>query len=127
MVLTIVDTTTPTLTAKANKTVLWPPLHDMSNISIDTNAQDNSGVMPTISAVVTSNEAVDGLGDGDTAPDWTEPAIDQATGKISLQLRAERSGIGTGREYTVAVTATDAAGNATTVPVTITVPHDMGQ
>jgi predicted phosphodiesterase len=126
MVLTIVDTTPPTLTANANKTVLWPPLHDMENISIDTNTQDNSGAKPTISAVVASNEPENGLDDGDTGPDWTEPVIDQASGKISLQLRAERSGIGSGRAYTVAVTATDAVGNATTVPVKVSVPLSMG-
>ena len=67
------------------------------------------------------------MSDGDTAPDWTEPVIDQASGKISLQLRAERSGTGNGREYTVSITAVDAAGNATTVPVTVSVPHDMGE
>jgi hypothetical protein len=44
---------------------------------------------------------------------------------VSLELRAERAGDGSGRTYTVSVTATDAAGNSTTVPVNVVVPHDM--
>ena len=74
-----------------------------------------------------SNEPQEGLGDGDTAPDWTEPVIDQANGVISLQLRAERSGSGDGRVYTIAITATDNSGNSSTAPVEIIVPHDKGK
>ena len=39
---------------------------------------------------VTSNEPIDGLGDGDTAPDWI------ITGALTLELRAERAGTGSG-------------------------------
>ncbi len=67
------------------------------------------------------------LGDGDTFPDWTEPLIDQQSGVISLQVRAERSGKGSGRTYTVRITATDAAGNMSAAEVPIIVPHDKGK
>jgi len=40
----------------------------------------------------------------------------------TISLRAERSG--TGRMYTITYQATDTAGNATTAPATVTVPHD---
>ncbi len=125
MILTIADTTAPLLTARADKTVLWPPHHDMVGVTIATSASDNAGRAPMVSATVTSNEPVDGLGDGDTAPDWTEPVVD-ARGNVSLQLRAERAGNGNGRVYTIFITATDGAGNDTTVPVTVGVPHDPG-
>jgi len=124
MALTVQDDTGPVLTATASKTFLWPPNHRMVPITIAVRASDNGGGAPSIGATVASNEPVDGLGDGDTAPDWTNPTID-ASGNISLQLRAERAGTGNGRTYTVSVTATDAAGNSTTVPVDVVVPHDM--
>ncbi len=90
---TLIETVTlyhqPSLTAKADKTVLWSPDHQLVPIFIETSAHDGSGVQPSISAVVTSNEPVNGLGDGDTDPDWTTPVVD-AQGNISLSLRAER-------------------------------------
>ena len=108
----IVDTTVPTLVPVANRTILWPPNHDTVDIVIQANTSDNSGLPVTLSAVVTSNESIDGLGDGDISPDWTEPAIDQEMGIITLQLRAERSGSGGGRVYTVTITATDSSHNS---------------
>ena len=44
---------------------------------------------------VTSNEPVNGLGDGDTAPDW------QVTGPLTVKLRAERGQKSSGRIYTI--------------------------
>jgi len=123
MVLSVEDDTPPVLTATASKTFLWPPNHAMVPVTIAVRASDNAGATPRISAVVASNEPVDGLGDGDTAPDWTVPEID-AQGNVGLQLRAERAGDGEGRTYTVSITATDTAGNSTTVPVTVSVPHN---
>ena len=122
--LTIVDTTAPTLAPSVDKGILWPPNHKMVVVTIETNASDDSGLPVNLSAVVTSNEPVEGLGDGDTAPDWIEPQIDPATGVITMQLRAERSGTGEGREYTISITATDDAGNTSTADVVVIVPHD---
>jgi hypothetical protein len=120
----IVDSTVPTLAPVADKTILWPPNHNMVDITIESNAADNSGLPPTITATVTSNEPIEGLGDGDMAPDWTEPIIDQSTGIITLQLRAERSGTGNGRVYTITVTAADDSNNSSTANIEIIVPHD---
>lgn len=120
----VIDSTAPTLSPEPDKSILWPPNHKMVNITIVTHASDNSGP-PTLSAVVTSNEPDNGLGDGDTAPDWTDPVI--TDGVITLQLRAERSGSGNGREYMITITATDASGNASTASVKILVPHDKGK
>jgi hypothetical protein len=121
----IIDTQKPTLAPSVNKSLLWPPNHQMVDIVIAANAVDNNGLPVNLSAAVSSSEPVQGTGDGDTAPDWTNPVINQATGFIILQLRAERSGRASGRIYTVLVTATDASGNSSTATVDIKVPHDQ--
>jgi hypothetical protein len=120
----IIDIQAPTLSPMADKTILWPPNHGMVPITIQTNATDNSGLPVMLNVSVSSNEAIDGLGDGDTSPDWTEPVFDQETGAITFQLRAERSGSGNGRQHTITITATDASGNSSTANVKILVPHD---
>jgi hypothetical protein len=78
---------------------------------------------PTCSIVsVSSNELVIGKGAGKTHPDW------EITGPLSVDLRAERSGTGTGREYTIMVecSATDGVTTSTaTASVVVRVPHDM--
>jgi hypothetical protein len=73
-------------------------------------------VVSTKIVSVTSNEADNGLGDGDTAIDFV------ITGDLSLSLRAERSGKGDGRVYTITVEAVDAAGNASELTTTVSVP-----
>lgn len=123
----IVDTTAPTLAPEANVGILWPPNHKMADITIYTNANDDSGLPPTLTVAVTSNEPQDGLGDGDMAPDWTEPVIDENTGIVTLQLRSERSGNGDGRTYAIVITATDLANNTSTAKAEIIVPHDQGE
>lgn len=120
----IVDTTSPTLAPVANKSLLWPPNHKMVEIVVEANVSDNSGLPVTLNASITSNEPVNGPGDGDKSPDWTEPVIDQENGIITFQLRAERSGKGNGRVYTITITATDTSNNSTTANIEITVPHD---
>ena len=123
----IVDTSVPTLAPVPNKTILWPPNHKMVDIMIEANASDSSGGPVTLSATVSSNEPQDGLGDGDTSPDWTEPVIDQENGIIVLKLRSERSGAGEGRIYTITITATDESNNSSQASVEIIVPHDKGK
>lgn len=120
---TVVDITPPRISAVANTYELWPPDHRLVDIVIRVYTSDNSGLPVTLSAVVSSNEPVDGRCDGDTSPDWTEPVIDQDAGIITLQLRAERSGCGDGRVYTITITAADVSGNASSTNVEITVPR----
>ena len=79
--------------------------------------------VPQITEIISvfSNEPADGLGAGDTAPDV------EITGDLSLNLRAERSGKGTGRVYTITVECSDASGNTSTRSVDVTVPHTQGK
>jgi hypothetical protein len=70
---------------------------------------------------VSSNEPINGLGDGDTAPDWIVP------GGLTVNLRAERAGGGNGRIYTLTVACQDNAGNIATKAMTVSVPKSQGQ
>ena len=120
----IVDSSAPTLKPVANKYILWPPDHRMVDINIAANSSDQSGCPVVLNATITSNEPEYGLRGGDIGPDWTQPVIDQTTGMIYTQLRAERSGRGKGRIYTTSIIATDCSGNTSTAKVKIHVPHD---
>ena len=68
---------------------------------------------------IMQDEATEGLGDGDTCPDGQ--GIDTST----AQLRAERSGAGNGRVYTIFFTAIDGRGGSTPGSVKASVPHDQ--
>lgn len=102
----------------ADKTSLWPANNKMVPVTIRANVSSSTPV--TITVQVSSNEDVK------RDVDWNEPIIDQATGVISLSLRATREGSGTGRIYTITITATDANGNSATETIDIVVPHDQG-
>ena len=120
---TVADTTKPTITSlSASPASLWPPNHKMAAVTVSATATDacNSSAPVCQITGISSNEPVNGLGDGDTAPDW------QITGPLTANLRAERSGTGTGRIYTVQVTCTDQQGLSTVGSTTVTVPHDQG-
>ena len=45
---------------------------------------------------------------------------------LVVLLRAERSGSGSGRVYTIQVSCTDALGNVAMGTVDVIVPHDQG-
>jgi fibronectin type 3 domain-containing protein len=105
------DVTPPVITtASVTPNELYPPNHKMKMVMLSYKVEDNCGAMTSLS--VTSNEPVSPEGD------WE--VIDGG----HVKLRAERDGNGTGRIYTITITATDAAGNTTSTPVTVLVPHD---
>ena len=97
---------------------LRPPNHKLVLVATVIASDGLSGLAPGSFAVEgSSNEPENGLGDGDKAPD-----IVINGGEV--QLRAERSGTGTGRIYTLTALVTDLAGNPTTSTATCTVPHN---
>jgi Domain of unknown function (DUF5011) len=107
-IVTVVDSRPPVIDGFAmTPDDLGAPNHKMVNVTAVYTVTDASG--PVACALnVSSNEAANATGDGNTAGDW------QVLGPNHVQLRAERSGRGTGRIYTVTVTCTDASGNAAT-------------
>jgi hypothetical protein len=116
----IVDTTPPVITSvTASPGSLWPPNHKLVPVTLTVAVTDLCS--PTVDCVisnVSSNESPNGKGDGNTTPDWV------ITGKLTVELRAERSGKGSGRVYTITVKCTDASGNSASKSVNVTVAHD---
>jgi hypothetical protein len=122
VVITILDTTPPTITVELNRDVLWPPNHKLVDIIAtvtveDLCDEDASFVLTSI----TSDELDEGLGDGDHPNDIQGAVI--GTPDVEFQLRSERSGLGDGRVYTIVYTASDASGNTAEFTVEVHVPH----
>ncbi len=125
IVVNVVDSTAPTLAPVSSNSILWPPNGEMVEIVIAANANDDQDGLVTLSAAISTDEAESGLWGGDIGPDWTEPAINQNTDTIILQLRAERDPSGDGRVYTITITAMDGSGNSSQAALNIIVPHDQ--
>ena len=119
--ITVEDTTAPVIASvSADPNVLWPPNHKMRAVTVSVDASDVcSGVSCKIISV-SSDEDENGKGDGNTSPDY------EITGDLTVDLRAERSGLGDGRVYTITVECTDGSGNSSESTVTVGVPHDQG-
>ncbi len=120
--ITVVDTTPPEIeSAIADPSVLWPPNHKMVDVNLVLSVTDSCDPSPLCEIIsISSNEPVNGTGDGNTSPDYL------ITGPLTAQLRAERSGRGNGRVYTMEVECSDASGNVATTTVPVLVPHDQG-
>lgn len=100
---------------------LWPPNHKLADITIKgVTTQTGNQVSIRITGI-TQDEPVNGLGDGDTSPDGF------GIGKAMAQVRAERSGTGNGRVYSIAFTAEDDTGGTCSASINVGVPHDQGQ
>jgi Leucine-rich repeat (LRR) protein len=114
------------LTASPN--ILWPPNHKMTPITVTCTVLDDSDPSPIVKLKnITMNEGdeistYDPIFDNTQGDGHTTTDIQIKDGVI--YLRAERSGTGTGRVYTLTYEATDSAGNVGTASVTVTVPHE---
>ena len=110
-----VDVTPPDITSvTADPASLWPANLQMVPVTITVRVTDNADPAPQCRIVgVTSSESVDA-------------AAIQITGDLTLSIRAERAGTGTGRRYRIAVSCSDASGNSAGASVDVHVPHDSG-
>jgi hypothetical protein len=117
------DTTPPNLTVTLSPTSLWPPNHKLVPITATITVTDKCDPHPFVRLVsITSNEPMNGVGDGNTDADIQGVAF--GTDDRTFQLRSERSGPGDGRVYTVTYQASDHSGNTTTKTATVTAPHN---
>jgi hypothetical protein len=109
---TVVDQTGPSITSLALSPAgpLWPPNHKMVDVALSYGTADNCSAV-SCALTVSSNEG--------TPQDW------EVLDARHVRLRAERLGNGNGRIYTLRVTCTDAAGNATVRTANVLVPHNQ--
>jgi hypothetical protein len=122
----IKDTIPPIITLESTDPhILWPANHKYETLRVDqlvASVTDNCSEL-SIDHIhiskVTSDESDNTTGDGNTINDIT-----LSENCRSVHLRKERQGSGNGRVYTIFLTVSDEAGNGTTVPVNVYVPHD---
>lgn len=105
--------------------VAWPPNHKLRTIVISAQNQDGDECNVTITDA-RQDEALDGQGDGNTSPDAAN--CSNAGNDSRIDLRGERSGLGTGRYYHVSYTMDDpdAPGNPKSGTALVLTPHDQG-
>lgn len=114
------DTIAPAiLEVSADPSVLMKRNHKMATITVSANVSDAGDAAPyvrIVSVTCVDNGVVEGP--ALTSDDW------RVTGDMTVQVRCERSGGGTGRVYEIGVACTDASGNTSVATVEVVVPHD---
>jgi hypothetical protein len=121
-----IDTTPPQLSCGAHPEVLRPANHQLWPVEVQVRVEDAlSGPAGFVLASVLDSEAEDDRGDGHTSRDMRDWEV--GTPDTRGLLRAERSGRGPGRTYTLMYEAWDQAGNRAACPARVYVPHDSGR
>jgi predicted extracellular nuclease len=115
----VCETTAPVVEVTATPDTLWPPDHRYRDVTASVSVTDADPSADVELVSVTSNEPDNGEEDGDTINDVV--IVDD----FHFKLRAERSGVGTGRIYTITYLVTDACGNSTSASATVTVPLNL--
>lgn len=116
----VITNVPPDCNASAGGPSMWPPNHKLRSFTVG-GATDPDGDPVTITITgVTQDEPLDGAADGNTSPDAV------ITGADTVDLRAERSGVGDGRVYVISYTASDGQGGSCSGSVAVAVPHDQG-
>jgi len=119
----VVDTIPPEITVQLTPEEIWPPNHHWVDIVATVTVDDCSPYSVYLVSVESSEPAND-VGDGNTEPDITGAHV--GTEDYEFRVRAERSGTGMGRTYTVVYRVVDESGNEATATAYVTVPHDQG-
>lgn len=123
----VVDTTQPVIDrASVSPASLWPPNHQMVPLEVSIGGSDLCAETLNIRLVeAVSNEPRDVRRGGDGHAEVDIEGADLGMADFTVSLRAERQGGRAGRTYTLLHEVTDASGNATMVPVTVSVSHDQ--
>ena len=101
--------------------IIWPPDHTMVAVQVVGIVDPNDLPVTVTVTGITQDESVDALGSGNT---WVDG---NGVGSPTAFVRAERSGLGTGRLYFIAYTATNTMNLSCSGTIETWVPHDLGQ
>jgi hypothetical protein len=135
--LVTIDRTAPTIAiTSVSPSTLWPPNGKFVPVTVMGTVTDNlSGVVSPLTVRVRNEPGYQGGFTLPTTPVVVQPTMtsSQTGGALAgnfdftVTLQARRFGFDfDGRQYTILVTATDAAGNSSTASTVVTVPHDQG-
>lgn len=123
---TITDTTAPVISFNQETNSLWPPNHKMVLVATGITASDIVDGITAVQVQVSSSEAANGKGDGNTDSDYEIRT--NFDGSFDVYVRAERSGKGnSGRTYTITMTTGDVAGNSSTDSFQVSVAKSQGR
>src|SRR2546428_4973109 len=114
------DTTPPIIAARPTPRLLWPPDGRLVSVSLDVTARDLCDPSPAIELVGVASSEPDS---GRPGPQYAGAV--PGPSDTALYLRADRSGSGAGRTYTITYRATDRSGNSSLARAVVTVPHDQ--
>lgn len=109
------DATPPDVTCEPSKDVIWPPNHKLVPIEVAVTVTDATAGAAGFTLTSASGGGTDDL-----------VGFDLGVPDVSGWARAERVGNGGDREYVLAYTGRDAAGNTRSCAAQIVVPHDQG-
>jgi hypothetical protein len=125
LLVSVADTTPPTLLVALDPPVLWPPNHRMVQVTATVTAIDACGPASFSLLSVSSSEPDDAPGgaDGSTTNDIQEVTVGGPD--VEFLLRAERATGGPGRTYTATYRTVDGSQNARAAASTAFVPHDQ--
>ncbi|MBO6620533.1 MAG: fibro-slime domain-containing protein [Balneola sp.] len=123
---TITDTTAPVISFNQETNSLWPPNHKMVLVATGITASDIVDGTTDVQVQVSSSEAANGKGDGNTDSDYEIRT--NFDGSFDVYVRAERSGKGkNGRTYTITMTTGDIAGNSSSDSFQVSVAKSQGR
>jgi len=122
---TVEDSQAPVVRLKADPFYLWPPNHELHQVQVQVHVRDRCASEDSVEVELIearSDEPDNGRGDGNTSNDIQ--GADLGSDDRAVMLRAERSGNGNGRVYTLVYRVTDGSGNDTEAEAKVYVPHD---
>lgn len=119
-----IDKTAPTVSCTVTPATLWPPNHELVEVTATVEVSDAlSGPLgfSLLSAMSNEPDAGPGIFSNDIQ------GFEGGTADVSGKLRAERLGEGTGRMYTLAYSGLDRAFNWAVRATHVAVPRDLRQ
>ncbi len=122
VVVTVRDTVPPEISTRAIPALLWPPNGRYVDVGVEITVADRCDASPRVLLMAATSS------EGGVRRRGGSPILGAGLGSDDrlVSLRAERSGTGPGRTYTLVYRAVDGTGNAAAATATVVVPHDRG-